>query len=391
MSQAIGIFSSIGQIISMILIAYGGMIALTGWYEDRPDNVTRGIWILGTGAAIAALLIIVPSLFPITEGVAQETKFPTMPKTYNMTEFNNYLKDQGVKLGNVAKFGLWFVYILVAVMFNIASLTAYVIKFVGSQFAVIDASTGNVVITGFTIAMAGLVSIAQSLYVFFAMHEISNQYKRISSMGGSDLSSFGIPIQLVLRLAIPLAFLSIPILTSIYRGTASLSSQAIDAIVQTSSVAMAAESDPLTIATEMAKSMQGMPLFSELLFSALCLLNFFIGMFSIGKIAAIGISISIRLIGYGVALPVGIASFASEDYQDMGKSMIKGFLGAAMQGAFVILSIQLTLVLTNVFLRGLFGGGGYAFSNIQIAVAIISAGILAAAEEGFNLSKELFR
>jgi len=144
------------------------------------------------------------------------------------------------------------------------------------------------------------------------------------------------------------------------------------------------------ISVEMARSISGMPFISELIFTALCALSFFMGMFSMGKIAAIGISIGIRLIGYAIAIPVGIASFASEDYQDIGKGMIKGLLGSALQGAFVILSIQLTLILSSALLNALFKSN-YSFSNIMIGVGIVSAGILAAAEEGFNLSKELIR
>jgi len=70
--------------------------------------------------------------------------------------------------------------------------------------------------------------------------------------------------------------------------------------------------------------------------------------------------------------------------------MIKGLLGSALQGAFVILSIQLTLILSSALLNALFKSN-YSFSNIMIGVGIVSAGILAAAEEGFNLSKELIR
>jgi len=48
--------------ISVILIVFGAVIMLMGWYDDRPDNVTRGTWILGTGIAIGALLLTLGSL-----------------------------------------------------------------------------------------------------------------------------------------------------------------------------------------------------------------------------------------------------------------------------------------------------------------------------------------
>jgi hypothetical protein len=352
-----------------------------GWYEDRPDNVNRGIWILGTGAAIAVLLVVLGRLGYTIPETNFSTTLPSLEGAKSLGDFKSDLTNAGVKIGAVSQFGVYLIYVLMAVMNSIAKLTGYVINLVGSAFLAAS-KTGETNVYGVSLTM--LSSIAYGLYVYFAMHEISSQYKRISNMGGSDLSSFGIPIQLILRLALPLIFLSS---VNLFLGLgANIAGTSISKISNTGMNLY----DPLKLATEMGKSLQGMNFFSELIFTALCALNFFMGMFSMGKIAAIGISIGIRLVGYGVALPVGIASFASEDYQDIGKGMIKGFLGSALQGAFVIMSITLTLTLASKLLEVLLANS-FSFSNIQIAVAIVSAGILAAAEEGFNLSKELIR
>lgn len=373
--------------ISVILIVFGAVIMLMGWYDDRPDNVTRGTWILGTGIAIGALLLTLGSLgYTIPESSFN----PVAPNFKGATDrdgFKQLLKDNGVKVGVVSQFGIYLIYVLIAVMTNIAELTSYAISLVGA------ALSGTSSIFGVTIGV--LSSIAYGLYVYFAMHEIANQYKRISNMGGSDLSSFGIPIQLIIRLALPLIFLTPSFLQAMTGLTANIASSTLStvtasSITLTGGTTATAGFNATQISVEMARSISGMPFFSELIFTALCALNFFMGMFSMGKIAAIGISIGIRLIGYAIAIPVGIASFASEDYQDIGKGMIKGFLGSALQGAFVILSIQLTLILSSALLDALFKSN-YSFSNIMIGVGIVSAGILAAAEEGFNLSKELIR
>ena len=387
--------------ISVILIVFGAVIMLMGWYDDRPDSVTRGTWILGTGIAMGALLLALGSLgYTIPESSFNPVA-PDFKGATDLGRFKQLLKDNGVKVGVVSQFGIYLIYVLIAVMTSIAELTSYAIDLVGA------ALTGTSSIFGVTIGV--LSSIAYGLYVYFAMHEIANQYKRISNMGGSDLSSFGIPIQLIIRLALPLIFLTPSFLQAMTGLTANIASSTLSTVTASSitftggTTATTASSITLTggttatagfnatqISVEMARSISGMPFISELIFTALCALSFFMGMFSMGKIAAIGISIGIRLIGYAIAIPVGIASFASEDYQDIGKGMIKGFLGSALQGAFVILSIQLTLILSSALLNALFKNS-YSFSNIMIGVGLVSAGILAAAEEGFNLSKELIR
>lgn len=383
----ISIFQSIGNMISVILIVFGAVIMLMGWYDDRPDNVTRGTWILGTGIAIGALLLTLGSLgYTIPESSFNPVA-PNFKGATDLDGFKQLLKDNGVKVGVVSQFGIYLIYVLIAVMTSIAELTSYAISLVGA------ALSGTSSIFGVTIGV--LSSIAYGLYVYFAMHEIANQYKRISNMGGSDLSSFGIPIQLIIRLALPLIFLTPSFLQAMTGLTANIASSTLStvtasSITLTGGTTATAGFNATQISVEMARSISGMPFFSELVFTALCALSFFMGMFSMGKIAAIGISIGIRLIGYAIAIPVGIASFASEDYQDIGKGMIKGFLGSALQGAFVILSIQLTLILSSALLDALFKSN-YSFSNIMIGVGIVSAGILAAAEEGFNLSKELIR
>lgn len=385
----ISIFQSIGNMISVILIVFGAVIMLMGWYDDRPDNVTRGTWILGTGIAMGALLLALGSLgYTIPESSFNPVA-PNFKGATDLGGFKQLLKDNGVKVGVVSQFGIYLIYVLIAVMTSIAELTRYAINLVGA------ALTGTSSIFGVTIGV--LSSIAYGLYVYFAMHEIANQYKRISNMGGSDLSSFGIPIQLIIRLALPLIFLTPSFLQAMTGLTANIASSTLSTVTASSitltgtgGTTATAGFNATQISVEMARSISGMPFFSELIFTALCALSFFMGMFSMGKIAAIGISIGIRLIGYAIAIPVGIASFASEDYQDIGKGMIKGFLGSALQGAFVILSIQLTLILSSALLDALFKSS-YSFSNIMIGVGIVSAGILAAAEEGFNLSKELIR
>lgn len=373
--------------ISVILIVFGAVIMLMGWYDDRPDNVTRGTWILGTGIAIGALLLTLGSLGYTIPKSSFNPVAPNFKGATDLDGFKQLLKDNGVKVGVVSQFGIYLIYVLIAVMTSIAELTSYAINLVGA------ALSGTSSIFGVTIGV--LSSIAYGLYVYFAMHEIANQYKRISNMGGSDLSSFGIPIQLIIRLALPLIFLTPSFLQAMTGLTANIASSTLStvtasSITLTGGTTATAGFNATQISVEMARSISGMPFFSELIFTALCALSFFMGMFSMGKIAAIGISIGIRLIGYAIAIPVGIASFASEDYQDIGKGMIKGFLGSALQGAFVILSIQLTLILSSALLDALFKSN-YSFSNIMIGVGIVSAGILAAAEEGFNLSKELIR
>jgi len=378
--------------ISVILIVFGAVIMLMGWYDDRPDNVTRGTWILGTGIAMGALLLTLGSL---GYTIPKSSFNPVAPNFKGATDrdgFKQLLKDNGVKVGVVSQFGIYLIYVLIVVMTSIAELTSYAINLVGA------ALSGTSSIFGVTIGV--LSSIAYGLYVYFAMHEIANQYKRISNMGGSDLSSFGIPIQLIIRLALPLIFLTPSFLQAMTGLTANIASSTLSTVTAssitftgtggTTATTATAGFNATQISVEMARSISGMPFISELIFTALCALSFFMGMFSMGKIAAIGISIGIRLIGYAIAIPVGIASFASEDYQDIGKGMIKGFLGSALQGAFVILSIQLTLILSSALLNALFKSN-YSFSNIMIGVGIVSAGILAAAEEGFNLSKELIR
>jgi len=383
----ISIFQSIGNMISVILIVFGAVIMLMGWYDDRPDNVTRGTWILGTGIAIGALLLALGSLGYTIPKSSFNPVAPNFKGATDLDGFKQLLKDNGVKVGVVSQFGIYLIYVLIAVMTSIADLTVYAIELVGA------ALSGTSSIFGVTIGV--LSSIAYGLYVYFAMHEIANQYKRISNMGGSDLSSFGIPIQLIIRLALPLIFLTPSFLQAMTGLTANIASSTLStvtasSITLTGGTTATAGFNATQISVEMARSISGMPFFSELVFTALCALSFFMGMFSMGKIAAIGISIGIRLIGYAIAIPVGIASFASEDYQDIGKGMIKGFLGSALQGAFVILSIQLTLILSSALLDALFKSN-YSSSNIMIGVGIVSAGILAAAEEGFNLSKELIR
>jgi len=379
--------------ISVILIVFGAVIMLMGWYDDRPDNVTRGTWILGTGIAIGALLLALGSLgYTIPESSFNDPVAPNLKGATDRDGFKQLLKDNGVKVGVVSQFGIYLIYVLIVVMTSIADLTSYAINLVGA------ALTGTSSIFGVTIGV--LSSIAYGLYVYFAMHEIANQYKRISNMGGSDLSSFGIPIQLIIRLALPLIFLTPSFLQAMTGLTANIASSTLSTVTAssitftgtggTTATTATAGFNATQISVEMARSISGMPFISELIFTALCALSFFMGMFSMGKIAAIGISIGIRLIGYAIAIPVGIASFASEDYQDIGKGMIKGLLGSALQGAFVILSIQLTLILSSALLNALFKSN-YSFSNIMIGVGIVSAGILAAAEEGFNLSKELIR
>jgi len=388
----ISIFQSIGNMISVILIVFGAVIMLMGWYDDRPDNVTRGTWILGTGIAIGALLLTLGSLGYTIPETSFKPVAPNFKGATDLGGFKQLLKDNGVKVGVVSQFGIYLIYVLIAVMTSIADLTSYAINLVGAVL------TGTSSIFGVTIGV--LSSIAYGLYVYFAMHEIANQYKRISNMGGSDLSSFGIPIQLIIRLALPLIFLTPSFLQAMTGLTANIASSTLSTVTAssitftgtggTTATTATAGFNATQISVEMARSISGMPFISELIFTALCALSFFMGMFSMGKIAAIGISIGIRLIGYAIAIPVGIASFASEDYQDIGKGMIKGLLGSALQGAFVILSIQLTLILSSALLNALFKSN-YSFSNIMIGVGIVSAGILAAAEEGFNLSKELIR
>jgi len=378
--------------ISVILIVFGAVIMLMGWYDDRPDNVTRGTWILGTGIAMGALLLTLGSLGYTIPKTSFKPVAPNFKGATDLGGFKQLLKDNGVKVGVVSQFGIYLIYVLIAVMTSIADLTSYAINLVGA------ALTGTSSIFGVTIGV--LSSIAYGLYVYFAMHEIANQYKRISNMGGSDLSSFGIPIQLIIRLALPLIFLTPSFLQAMTGLTANIASSTLSTVTAssitftgtggTTATTATAGFNATQISVEMARSISGMPFISELIFTALCALSFFMGMFSMGKIAAIGISIGIRLIGYAIAIPVGIASFASEDYQDIGKGMIKGLLGSALQGAFVILSIQLTLILSSALLNALFKSN-YSFSNIMIGVGIVSAGILAAAEEGFNLSKELIR
>jgi len=388
----ISIFQSIGNMISVILIVFGAVIMLMGWYDDRPDNVTRGTWILGTGIAMGALLLTLGSLGYTIPKSSFKPVAPNFKGATDLGGFKQLLKDNGVKVGVVSQFGIYLIYVLIAVMTSIADLTSYAINLVGA------ALTGTSSIFGVTIGV--LSSIAYGLYVYFAMHEIANQYKRISNMGGSDLSSFGIPIQLIIRLALPLIFLTPSFLQAMTGLTANIASSTLSTVTAssitftgtggTTATTATAGFNATQISVEMARSISGMPFISELIFTALCALSFFMGMYSMGKIAAIGISIGIRLIGYAIAIPVGIASFASEDYQDIGKGMIKGLLGSALQGAFVILSIQLTLILSSALLNALFKSN-YSFSNIMIGVGIVSAGILAAAEEGFNLSKELIR
>lgn len=376
--------------ISVILIVFGAVIMLMGWYDDRPDNVTRGTWILGTGIAIGVLLLTLGNLgYTIPESSFNPVA-PNLKGATDLGGFKKLLKDNGVKVGVVSQFGIYLIYVLITVMTSIAELTSYAINLVGA------ALSGTSSIFGVTIGV--LSSIAYGLYVYFAMHEIANQYKRISNMGGSDLSSFGIPIQLIIRLALPLIFLTPSFLQAMTGLTANIASSTLSTVTassitftgSTTATTATAGFNATQISVEMARSISGMHFFSELIFTALCALSFFMGMFSMGKIAAIGISIGIRLIGYAIAIPVGIASFASEDYQDIGKGMIKGLLGSALQGAFVILSIQLTLILSSALFDALFKKN-YSFSNIMIGVGIVSAGILAAAEEGFNLSKELIR
>ena len=385
----ISIFQSIGNMISVILIVFGAVIMLMGWYDDRPDNVTRGTWILGTGIAIGALLLTLGNLGYTIPKSSFNPVAPNLKGAIGRDEFKKLLKDSGVKVGVVSQFGIYLIYVLITVMTSIAELTSYAINLVGA------ALSGTSSIFGVTIGV--LSSIAYGLYVYFAMHEIANQYKRISNMGGSDLSSFGIPIQLIIRLALPLIFLTPSFLQAMTGLTANIASSTLSTVTAssitftpTTATTATAGFNATQISVEMARSISGMPFFSELVFTTLCALSFFMGMFSMGKIAAIGISIGIRLIGYAIAIPVGIASFASEDYQDIGKGMIKGLLGSALQGAFVILSIQLTLILSSALFDALFKKN-YSFSNIMIGVGIVSAGILAAAEEGFNLSKELIR
>lgn len=386
----ISIFQSIGNMISVILIVFGAVIMLMGWYDDRPDNVTRGTWILGTGIAIGALLLTLGNLGYTIPKSSFNPVAPNLKGATSRDGFKKLLKDNGVKVGVVSQFGIYLIYVLITVMTSIAELTSYAINLVGA------ALSGTSSIFGVTIGV--LSSIAYGLYVYFAMHEIANQYKRISNMGGSDLSSFGIPIQLIIRLALPLIFLTPSFLQAMTGLTANIASSTLSTVTassitftgSTTATTATAGFNATQISVEMARSISGMHFFSELVFTTLCALSFFMGMFSMGKIAAIGISIGIRLIGYAIAIPVGIASFASEDYQDIGKGMIKGLLGSALQGAFVILSIQLTLILSSALFDALFKKN-YSFSNIMIGVGIVSAGILAAAEEGFNLSKELIR
>ena len=376
--------------ISVILIVFGAVIMLMGWYDDRPDNVTRGTWILGTGIAIGALLLTLGNLGYTIPKSSFNPVAPNLKGAIGRDGFKKLLKDNGVKVGVVSQFGIYLIYVLITVMTSIAELTSYAINLVGA------ALSGTSSIFGVTIGV--LSSIAYGLYVYFAMHEIANQYKRISNMGGSDLSSFGIPIQLIIRLALPLIFLTPSFLQAMTGLTANIASSTLSTVTassitftgSTTATTATAGFNATQISVEMARSISGMHFFSELVFTTLCALSFFMGMFSMGKIAAIGISIGIRLIGYAIAIPVGIASFASEDYQDIGKGMIKGLLGSALQGAFVILSIQLTLILSSALFDALFKKN-YSFSNIMIGVGIVSAGILAAAEEGFNLSKELIR
>lgn len=386
----ISIFQSIGNMISVILIVFGAVIMLMGWYDDRPDNVTRGTWILGTGIAIGALLLTLGNLGYTIPKSSFNPVAPNLKGAIGRDGFKKLLKDNGVKVGVVSQFGIYLIYVLITVMTSIAELTSYAINLVGA------ALSGTSSIFGVTIGV--LSSTAYGLYVYFAMHEIANQYKRISNMGGSDLSSFGIPIQLIIRLALPLIFLTPSFLQAMTGLTANIASSTLSTVTassitltgSTTATTATAGFNATQISVEMARSISGMHFFSELVFTTLCALSFFMGMFSMGKIAAIGISIGIRLIGYAIAIPVGIASFASEDYQDIGKGMIKGLLGSALQGAFVILSIQLTLILSSALFDALFKKN-YSFSNIMIGVGIVSAGILAAAEEGFNLSKELIR
>jgi len=98
MSTIASLLTSIAGTIGGILIVFGGATMLMGWYDDRPDNVTRGLWVIGTGAAMAGLAAVAGQYVSNLAGSAPGT--PALPdfgdilETRSISDIKNSIIQQ---------------------------------------------------------------------------------------------------------------------------------------------------------------------------------------------------------------------------------------------------------------------------------------------------------
>lgn len=372
MESLTGFLLAIAQTTGAILAIFGGATALMGWYDDRPDNITRGFWTLGSGAA---LLIIAGTVGGFIQTIPTNTgpSAPTFGQiTDSMTkDFHDY--------GPISGFIIWAFKSTV----NVAKAPIACVQVVTSVTqGVIGGALGSTITD---IISTG----AMALYGFFALLEVSDQYKKISQMGGGDLASFGIPVQLIIRLAVPLFCLNSKFITSVFSITLSIANTAIGwGMNIINSPALPTED---VLASELQNALTGNSfgfIITKLLLAMIVLTSIVVALFTVGRSIALMAGVGIRIVGYVLALPFGIASFASEEFQDMGRKTVRGLLGASLQGLFIVVGVYLATFFAGKIAAALIDTHSLIYS--VLAAFVISFATLAGAEEGNALGKEVF-
>lgn len=377
MSTIANLLTSIAGTIGGILIVFGGATMLMGWYDDRPDNVTRGLWVIGTGAAMAGLAAVAGQYVSNLAGSAPGT--PALP------DFGDILETRSVsdikKFYNTAEINAFILWVYASVI-NIALIPAnalsYVAGYVASGISTQGISIGSI-----------LTPIGMGFYSLFALTEIANQYKRISNMGGSDLASFGIPIQLVFRLGIPLVLLNPDVLQGIYSLIAYILSASVGWGKQLGTSLSPSGEIGLEAEMMLEKQLAAQKLLTNILFAVLVVGAAVMAFFAVARSLGLIMGVGIRVIGYAAALPIALASFACEDFQDIGRNELKGLLSSALQGLFIAAGIYLTIYFSQVLAKGLFSNSSFLYN--LLGIFILSFSMMAGAEEGNALGKEVFR
>lgn len=376
MSTLVSLLTSIAGTIGGILVVFGGAVTLMGWYDDRPDNVTRGLWIIGTGVAMSGLAGIAGKYIDnLTATAPSQPAEPDFGKILSPSSISDIKAKY--KTAEINAFILWVYDSIILVAKIPAEALNYIAKYTANGIAT-NSSIGDI-----------LMPIGMGFYSLFALTEVANQYKRISNMGGSDLSSFGVPIQLIFRIGIPLVLLDSKVLQGIYSLIAYILSASVGwgetlgtSLSPTGDLGRDAE---LVLEQQLAQQ----SFVTNILFSVLVIGAAVMAFFAVARSLGLIMGVGIRVIGYAAALPIALASFACEDFQDIGRNELKGLLSSALQGLFIAAGIFLTIQFATILSEGLFKNKSFLY-NI-LGIFILSFSMMAGAEEGNALGKEVFR
>ena len=384
------------NIVAALITVYGISQIVIGLTSDRMDMVWGGVW----ESIIGGLIVTAVSLIngPISSYLANLSSLPgsgsNIPTTITPHPVSS-LRSFTSSYGLVAGFITWiYAYIIstVNLVANVAIISlATFLSIANSATGITSPGTIDQLVGTIASLYGLLLNVGLGLFALFSVENFINKYKYAGSLSGTG--ALVVPMDLLVRYGIPLAFLNTETLmgvggffTRLAAGTMSSVYTSFQSVINNSGIQNNVDALGNLLKTQ--------NIISQILVAIAMLIVIGIIIYQIASIAAIGVNVGVRLVGYIMALPIGIASFASENYQSLGINMIKGLLGTSLEGAFMVAGLAFGIITGNFLMKSLvtknIGVLSGALTTVVVILAEVTA-ILAGAHAGVGLAREMFR